>query len=159
MEELILVPTEQETKEAIAALPKMKVISKGSTSVVAFTNTVKIPARIIQVMKIVMQGMADGKTLTLSQAHTSVKAETDYVTTQEAAAILGVSRQHVVKLFETGELSGWIVGDRHRRMLRRQVEAYKAMKAKQFEGMMEMTKLSQEMEKIADEKQKGKRNK
>jgi excisionase family DNA binding protein len=56
-------------------------------------------------------------------AHSLVKAEAeDLLTTGEAAALLGTSRQHVVNLCNSGDLPFTTVG-RHRRVSRHDVEA------------------------------------
>jgi excisionase family DNA binding protein len=76
------------------------------------------------------------------------------VSTQEAASILNVSRPYVVKLFDNGEIKGRLVGNQ-RRMLRADVEAYhQKTKSARREGMVEMARLSQEIESIIEEKEK-----
>jgi excisionase family DNA binding protein len=56
-----------------------------------------------------------------------LKEHTDVCTTQEAAAILGISVTSVQKLVEGGEIAAWKTPGGHRRIPRESVLAYKTM--------------------------------
>jgi excisionase family DNA binding protein len=128
-----LIPTEKEQQDAIASLPAVRVISENN--VVVEIHGIKVPGRILTA---VMQGLAEGKTLTFSDPQVEVS-------TQEAADILKVSRPFVLRLFDKGLIPGRLVG-KHRRMLRTDVEEYKRKKAEQLLSMIEYQRLSDELE-------------
>jgi excisionase family DNA binding protein len=74
----------------------------------------------------------------------SIVPHAQELSTFEAAAILNVSRPHVIKLIEKGELPHHMAGT-HRRILLKDVLAYKAkMKGDTREALSELTRLSQE---------------
>ncbi len=74
----------------------------------------------------------------------SIVPHAQELSTFEAAAILNVSRPHVIKLIDKGELPHHMAGT-HRRILLKDVLAYKAkMKGDTREALSEMTRLSQE---------------
>ena len=129
----ILIPTEKEKQDAIASLPAVRVISQNNA--VVEINGIKVPGRVLAA---VIQGLAEGKTLTFSDPQVEVS-------TQEAAEILKVSRPFVLRLFDKGLIPGRLVG-KHRRMLRADVEAYKRKKAEQLASMIEYQRLSDELE-------------
>jgi excisionase family DNA binding protein len=81
-----------------------------------------------------------------AQGHAVALAPVDRkVTTQEAAAILGVSRPYVIKQLEAGRLVFSKVGT-HRRMRMADVLEYKArMEAEADAAMAELVRLSEEM--------------
>ena len=74
----------------------------------------------------------------------SIVPHAQELSTFEVAAILNVSRPHVIKLIDKGELPHHMAGT-HRRILLKDVLAYKAkMKGDTREALSEMTRLSQE---------------
>jgi excisionase family DNA binding protein len=67
------------------------------------------------------------------------------VSTEQAAAILNVSRPFVVKLLQTGAITFRKVGS-HRRILLRDVEVYhKEMKTRQKKELQRLSDLDQEL--------------
>ena len=68
-----------------------------------------LPPEVFEVLRGVVTAMADGQAVTIAPVH-------QRLTTQEAAALLGVSRPTVVKLLEAGEIPFEKPG-RHRRVL------------------------------------------
>jgi excisionase family DNA binding protein len=66
------------------------------------------------------------------------------LTTQEAADLLNVSRPHLVKLLETGEIPQLPKVGRHRRVARFEVVSYKRERdAKRASALGELSALSQ----------------
>jgi len=65
------------------------------------------------------------------------------LTTQEAATYLGVSRPHVIKLVEQGELPCELVGT-HRRLRRTDLDAYqRRRRERQAEAVTEIQRLGE----------------
>lgn len=65
------------------------------------------------------------------------------LTTQEAATYLGVSRPHVIKLVEQGELPCELVGT-HRRLRRTDLDAYlRRRRERQAEAVSEIQRLGE----------------
>lgn len=77
-----------------------------------------VPAKMTDVIRKAAELMAAGQTVT-------VLAEDKFLTTQQAAAVLNVSRQYVVRLIESGQVPAVKVGA-HRRLRPSDVEAFKA---------------------------------
>jgi excisionase family DNA binding protein len=79
--------------------------------------TVKVPKKAMEVFSAVLQQMAEGNSVTL------VSGE-DHLSTQEAADLLHVSRPHLIKLLEKGEMPYTLVGT-HRRVHAKDIQLYK----------------------------------
>jgi excisionase family DNA binding protein len=77
----------------------------------------KLPKRFIAIFSAALHQIAEGHDVTILQGE-------DQLSTQQAADYLQVSRPHLVKLLEQGEIPFTLVGT-HRRMLVSDVEAYK----------------------------------
>ncbi len=76
-----------------------------------------MPAAALRLLVDILAQMAEGHAV-------SIVPVSDELTTQEAAVLLNVSRPHLVKLVESGELPYRKVGS-HRRLLAKDVIAYK----------------------------------
>lgn len=99
---------------------------------------VEIPASAFHALQLVVQGMAQGLTMTLvPHGHE--------LTTQEAADLLHVSRPHLIKIVESGELPYHHVGT-HRRLRIEDVLAYRDQRGdRRREKLDELTRQSQEL--------------
>ena len=153
MEDVTITPTDREKEEALALLPQIEVISKrsaklkGSITIAAGDVKVVVPRGAVQLLTGAIKAIAEGKTIQLTEIDNEVS-------TQEAAAILNVSRPYVVKLFDSGEIKGRMVGNQ-RRMLRADVEAYhQKTRAARRDAKVEMTRLTQEIENFIEEKKR-----
>jgi excisionase family DNA binding protein len=99
--------TEQSAVEKLEHL-----LERGIPSLVTSTGEkVKLPETIYEVLKRVVELMADGKAVTLIP-------DNQVVTTQRAADILGMSRPFFIKLLETGAMAHHRVGNQRRVYLR-----------------------------------------
>jgi len=101
-------------------------------------TTLDLPPVVTRLLMDVLEETAAGKAVSL------VAVEAD-VTTQQAAAILNVSRPFVVRLIDKGLLPARMVGNQ-RRLPLRDVLAYKAEnRAKRRKALEEMAALDQEL--------------
>lgn len=97
---------------------------------------VVLPAAAVKLLKCILVQMAQGNAVTLVPIHAEL-------TTQQAADILKVSRPHLVKLLEQGELPFTKKGT-HRRVLFQEVMTYKArIDADRMAVVDEMTQQAQ----------------
>jgi len=100
---------------------------------------IKIPPSAFRFLNTVLQLMAKGKAITIIPSDTEIS-------TQQAAEMLNVSRPHVVKLLEKGELPYHKVGT-HRRILLKDLEDYKAKRDKKRRKLLEeLAKQAQELD-------------
>ena len=72
-------------------------------------EVVLIPIKALKLLKLIISNMAEGKSIALMPTDAEI-------TTQQAAEILNVSRPHLIKLLEKGEIPYKKVGS-HRRIL------------------------------------------
>lgn len=102
-------------------------------------ETMEIPASALHALKLVVQGMARGQTMTLVPHGKEL-------TTQEAADLLHISRPHLVKLLDEGTIPHYKVGT-HRRVRLEDVLDYRERRAStRREKLDELTRLSEELE-------------
>lgn len=100
---------------------------------------VELPESAVRALKLVVEGMAQGQTITLV-------AHGKELTTQEAAELLHVSRPHLVKLLDDGAIAHHKVGT-HRRVALEDVLAYRQQRASTRRSKLdELTRLSEELE-------------
>jgi len=100
---------------------------------------IKIPPSAFRFLNTVLQLMAKGKAITIIPSDTEIS-------TQQAAEMLNVSRPHVVKLLEKGELPYHKVGT-HRRIILKDLEDYKAKRDKKRRKLLEeLAKQAQELD-------------
>ncbi|HEY6760980.1 MAG TPA: helix-turn-helix domain-containing protein [Baekduia sp.] len=101
-------------------------------------DAIELPASAFEALRAVVSGMANGQTITLVP-------HGQELTTQQAADILNVSRPHVIKLLESGEIAHHKVGS-HRRVNVEDVLRYRADRAKARRAQLEeLTRLSEEL--------------
>jgi excisionase family DNA binding protein len=99
---------------------------------------IELPASALEALKLVIDTLARGQSITLIPHDKEL-------TSQEAADILQVSRPHLVKLLERGELPFHRVGA-HRRIRVEHLLAYRdRRRAERKEGLDELARLSQEL--------------
>lgn len=88
-----------------------------------------LPRHAIELLRSVLTEMAQGNAVAIMPTHMEL-------TTQEAANILNVSRPHLVKLLESGELPFCKVGT-HRRIKLQDLMAYKRQRDEESEAAMQ----------------------
>ena len=99
----------------------------------------EIPASVLAALRRIVEAMARGQAVTIMPLGKEL-------TTQEAADLLHVSRPHLVKLLDRGEMPHHRVGS-HRRVRIEDVLSYRERRAAQRrEHLDELTRLSQEVE-------------
>ena len=99
---------------------------------------IDIPESAVEALRIVIDAMADGQSITLVPHDKEL-------TSQEAADILHVSRPHLIKLLDRGDLPFHRVGT-HRRIRIEDVLAYRDRRDAERSGALdELTKLSEEL--------------
>jgi excisionase family DNA binding protein len=99
---------------------------------------IEIPESAFEALRIVIDAMADGRSITLVPHDKEL-------TTQEAADILHVSRPHLIKLLDRGDLPFHRVGT-HRRIRIEDVLTYRDRRdAERSAALDELTKLSEEL--------------
>jgi excisionase family DNA binding protein len=102
-------------------------------------ETLEIPASAFHALKLVVEGMARGQTMTLVPHGREL-------TTQEAADLLHVSRPHLVKLLDDEVIPHYKVGT-HRRVRIEDVLRYREGRAAtRREKLDELTRMSEELE-------------
>lgn len=100
---------------------------------------VELPPSAFKALAFVVRGMAAGQTMTLMPTGKQL-------TTQQAAEMLRMSRPHLIKLLDRGEIPYERVGT-HRRLMVEDVLAYRAARAEAREQQLdELAQLSQDLE-------------
>ena len=106
-------------------------------------TTVEIPASVFSGLRLVAQAIASGRAVIVAPQDLEL-------TSQQAADLLHVSRPHLIKLLDLGELPYHRTSDdpaAHRRIMLRDVVDYRARRrAKRRERLRELTRASQEAE-------------
>lgn len=96
-----------------------------------------LPRHALELLRDLLAEMAQGNAVTIVPTHAEL-------TTQQAADILNVSRPHLIKLLESGEIPFSHVGT-HRRIRYQDLMAYKAERdRKSEEAMDELARQAQE---------------
>ena len=99
----------------------------------------ELPESAFRALMFIVRGMAAGQTMTLLPTGTRLS-------TQQAAELLHVSRPHLVKLLDEGEIPHEKVGT-HRRVCIEDVLAYRAERGgRRREQLSELSQLSQKLE-------------
>lgn len=100
---------------------------------------VEVPASAFRALAFVVRGMAAGQTITLMPTGKQL-------TTQQAAEMLHMSRPHLIKLLDRGEIPFERIGT-HRRLMVEDVLAYRSARARARETQLdELSQLSQDLE-------------
>lgn len=101
-------------------------------------ETMEIPASAFHALKLIVQSMARGQTMTLVPYGKEL-------TTQEAADLLRVSRPHLIKLLDGGAIPHYKVGT-HRRVRIEDILEYREHRADtRREKLDELTRLSEQL--------------
>ncbi|MGE6763685.1 helix-turn-helix domain-containing protein [Corallococcus interemptor] len=99
---------------------------------------VELPPSMVVALRAIAEALAKGSVVSIVPMHREL-------TTQEAADVLNISRQHLVTLLERGELPHSRPG-KHRRLRASDVLAYKRKRQAVMEkGLQELIELDQEM--------------
>ncbi len=104
-----------EKSEAKAIKSKSNIVNikiQGSDELVA------IPLKALKLLTSILSNMSEGKSIALLPTDAEIS-------TQQAAEILNVSRPHVIKLLEKGEIPFKMVGS-HRRILLQDILSYES---------------------------------
>ena len=99
---------------------------------------VSIPLKALKLLTSILSNMAEGKSIALMPT-------TAEITTQQAADILNVSRPHIIKILEKGEIPYKKVGS-HRRILLQDILAYESTFKK--ERRKQLNSLASEAQKL-----------
>jgi excisionase family DNA binding protein len=137
-----LLHAEPEERDSMAALRDLLASVAEGTGVTRLLGPngeqIELPAAAFEALQAVAQAMAAGQTITLIP-------HDQELTTQQAADLLHVSRPHLVKLLERGDLPFHRVGT-HRRVLMEDLLAYRARRAQERRRQLdELTRLSDEL--------------
>lgn len=99
---------------------------------------VELPAALADVMFRAAEIVAEGK-------HVTVLADEELMSTQDAAELLGVSRQYLVRLIDRGEIPAEMVGT-HRRVHAKDIKTFKeARDAARNSALDRLTALSEDL--------------
>ncbi len=97
-----------------------------------------LPRSALSLLRDLLTELAAGNAVTVVPTHAQL-------TTQEAANLLGVSRPHLIKLLESGELEYHMVG-KHRRISFPDLTAYKQVRdSRSRDALDELTREAQEL--------------
>jgi len=101
-------------------------------------HQIELPTTALRLLADILGELADGNAVQIVPVHAEL-------TTQEAADLLNVSRPHLVKLLEDGEIPFHRTG-KHRRVRLADLMQYKEARMRASEATMaELTRLSQEL--------------
>lgn len=90
---------------------------------------IALPREVFEVLRVVVELMAEGRAITLAPVH-------QRLTTQEAADLLGLSRQAFLDVLKAGEVE-FETTDRHRRVLLTDVLEYQKRRSSQRREALE----------------------
>lgn len=99
---------------------------------------VVLPARAVEVLRAVLEQLAQGNAVTVVPAHTEL-------TTQQAADLLNVSRPYLVQLLEEGSIPHRKVGPRRRIRLADLLSYIRRDEERRRETLRELTREAQEL--------------
>ncbi|RYY38601.1 MAG: DNA-binding protein [Chitinophagaceae bacterium] len=131
MEALLERTTKKDQKIALSTMPFLKETSKRVTkaesnyikiAIEGKNEFLKIPKKAMFLLFEIMKNMAEGKSITLIPSDSEIS-------TQQAADMLNVSRPHLIKLLEKGQIPYKKVGS-HRRIELKDILEYEARQKK-----------------------------
>ncbi len=147
MDSAIQKTTKEDQKIALSSIKFLteteQKFSDQKSKVISFTiqdseEIITIPLKALKLLKVILNNMAQGKSIALLPTDAEI-------TTQQAAEILNVSRPHVIKLLEKGNIPYKKVGS-HRRILLQDILTYEAtFKAKRRKQLNSLAKEAQEL--------------
>lgn len=119
-----LLPQRRQAEQTLNSLKKYSVFSKGSVylKISEDSSLISIPSDAVTYLEQILEHMAKGREV-------EIVPGSGMMTTQQAADFMNVSRPHVVKLMETGELPFIKVG-KHRRIDFKDLETYQNIRKK-----------------------------
>lgn len=147
MEAVLERTTKEDQRIAQSSLSKLsetskKIISSDSSSVRIKIDEredyLRIPKKALFLLFDILSNMAQGKSITLIPYDTEVS-------TQQAADMLNVSRPHLVKLLEEGEISFKKVGTHRRIQLKNLIAYEKRLKENRKEKLDFLAKQAQKL--------------
>ncbi len=147
MAETLQIPTRHEQKLAKESLEAMERVLRKHRSenqpveieISDEKTHIKVPSSAFRFLNTIVQLMAEGKAITIIPSDTEVS-------TQQAAELLNVSRPHVVKLLEKGEIPYHKVGT-HRRIRLKDLEQYREKITKERrKHLSDLAKQAQELD-------------
>ena len=135
-------PTPQEMESAAVAARALSKAAPGGVGLKICDDSgkheIELPAAIFKTLLKLLMEIGNGNTVAVIPVHSEL-------TTGQAADLLNMSRPHLVKLVEQGELKYRMVGT-HRKLSARDVLAYKdRMTHKRRTALSEMTSLDEEL--------------
>jgi excisionase family DNA binding protein len=142
MEALLEKTTKADQKIAKDSVGKLRKAAKSGKSIQislkSNERSLHIPEKAMKLLIAILSNMADGKDTAVLSAET-------YLSTQEAADYMKMSRPHIVQILEAGDIPYIKVGS-HRRVKFSDLVAFdKKLRREQQKGLKELARLSQEM--------------
>lgn len=130
-------------KRSLQSFRKLsKLYKNGATSIEFVVKddgvAYELPVSALGSIETILKNLAEGR-------HSEILSEDQYLTTQQAADILNVSRPFVVRLLEGGKLPFKKVG-RHRRVLYSDLKTYQ--EKQQRIAMQNLQKIAEESQKL-----------
>lgn len=147
MEALIKATTKTDQRIALDSLIDFLTVSRKVKSsreksirinILETDELITIPASALTLLYAILQNMAEGKSISIIPSDSEVS-------TQQAAELLNVSRPHLIKLLEAGEIPFKKVGS-HRRILLRELITYDEKQKKDRENQLDfLSKQAQDL--------------
>ena len=133
-------------KEQQLALKTIKTLSsnrKSKQKTVKFRldgsdELITIPIKAFKMLQTVLENMAEGNSITLIPSHSELS-------TQQAAKMLNVSRPHVVKLLEEGQIPFTKAGTHRRINLKDLIEYEKELVKRRKKNLKKLSKQAQSL--------------
>lgn len=128
-------------KRSLKSFRKLSKLYKNNAQSIEFAvkdsgTAFQLPVSALDSIETILKNLSEGK-------HSEILSEKDYLTTQQAADFLDVSRPFVVRLLEDGKLPYKKVG-RHRRVLFSELKNYEAKQQQiTLENLKKLTEESQ----------------